>query len=467
MRTRLDFSVAAIVNISPQSLQSLETVQRTCLLSATKCTAQTSTEVLNILTNILPIDLHLKKRAAEYLCRLSSKNNVSSSFYHEWQERSANLNRPVCNPITSFSKMEMAYKQITRMKFVSPLPVTMYSIEQPAFIDQKMLLTYSRNATEQVQNVENIIQSNDYDVIISTDGSSSPSELSHFGLSGAGAVVKLRSTDVNLELRKPICTMTNNYEAELHGIDIAMNYLLEDGTEGSNIIFLSDCTSALDAAFSNSNIREYNNIIHSIRTKRDIVKQRNTNVVATWVPGHNGVQLNEDADRIAKAAASEADNRKIPERTVSLKIVKESAVNKSWSFRYKSTLCDHFIYNITKQPGKWISIPHNRSYHIINQLVSGHNYLNASRSRITGESPDCDCGEPETKQHYLCHCERFTRQRSELLHNINLTLKTNFVSVDEINPSVLFGQCSYLNKGQNIENMNHLLDYINSTGRFK
>ena len=56
IRQRLDFSIAAIVNISAQSFELLGTVQRTCLLAATKCIAQTSTEELNVLTNITPIE---------------------------------------------------------------------------------------------------------------------------------------------------------------------------------------------------------------------------------------------------------------------------------------------------------------------------------------------------------------------------------------------------------------------------
>ena len=158
---------------------------------------------------------------------------------------------------------------------------------------------------------------------------------------------------------------------------------------------------------------------------------------------------------------------KTPERKIALTIVKDLAVSKSWSFRYNELLGDQFIFEICREPGKWNSIPHSKMSHIINQLATGHHGLNASRSLITGGSYLCVCGEPETREHFLHHCEIYTRQRSKWLHNVNLTLLSYYASTSEISPSVIFGQCPDLSRGTNINNLKHLTEFLNSTRRFK
>ena len=329
-----------------------------------------------------------------------------------------------------------------------------------------MVLLYSSDANDQVQNIRNMIHSHVYDIIISTDGSSSPTDDSNLGPTGAGAVINYRGSYTFIELRKSVCILSNNYEAELHGIDIAFDYLIEQQVRNSKILVLTDCIPTLSAAFSNANLEsDYNNIIHTLRKKRDNICKQN-DVLATWVPGHKGVMLNEAADRCAKTAAAQSSTLKIPERKVALSIVKDFATSKSWSFRYKESLSNHYIYEIGKEPGSWNSVPQCPMSHIINQLMTGHYSLKASQSIITGESDLCACGEPETRHYFLHHCEFYMRQRSKWLYNVNLTLLSYFASTAEISPSVLFGQCMELSRKTNLENLRHLAEFLTSTGRF-
>ena len=86
IRARTDFSVVAITNISKASINALETLQRTCLLFASGCLPQSSSEVLNTITKILPIDLHLKKRSAELLVRIASKKSVVNDYFRIWRQ---------------------------------------------------------------------------------------------------------------------------------------------------------------------------------------------------------------------------------------------------------------------------------------------------------------------------------------------------------------------------------------------
>ena len=462
IRTRIDFSIVAITNASTTALKAMETLQRTCLLAATGCVAQTSTEVMNIITNVLPIDLHLKKRSAEHMIRIASKKSVINTHFCSW--RSSEQTR-YTRPVTTFSKMLMVYSQITRSKFVDPLPVILNTVTNPSFLQSELILEFSRDVETQVRNVVSEIESNRYDIIISTDGSAMRSEEgSVLGKSGCGVVVKQGEQMSRLEV--PVCTMSNNYEAELFGILSGLKYLQENHVSSKNILFLCDCIPAFSFSFGCVSVTsQYNSIIREIRSIRDTVAINNV-IRCTWVPGHKNIPLNEEADRCAKNAANDAVNRKTPERSVALTWLKECSITKSWQFRYQNTLCDHFIFSLSRKAGKWFPYSQ-QNYHLVNQLISGQSHLNASRARRLGVSELCDCGEIETREHYLFGCERFARQRSEWLHHINLTLGTDYVSPRCVDVPALFGQSKEVSRETNCQLVKCLLKFIGDSRRFR
>ena len=98
--------------------------------------------------------------------------------------------------------------------------------------------------------------------------------------------------------------------------------------------------------------------------------------------------------------------------------------------------------------------------------MSGHSELNVSRSRRFGESDLCVCQEVETREHFLFHCERFARQRSEWLHGINLVLESDFVSPRLVHPAMLFGQLKDLSKEKKAQLLDCTLKFISNSKRF-
>ena len=76
IRSKLSFSIAAITNINKDSLAECHALQHMSLCPATQCLPQTSQEVLNLLTNTLPVDFVFKERIAEYVVLIQSRNNV-------------------------------------------------------------------------------------------------------------------------------------------------------------------------------------------------------------------------------------------------------------------------------------------------------------------------------------------------------------------------------------------------------
>jgi hypothetical protein len=60
VRSIIDFSIPASVNISEKSLREISTLERSCLIYATKSLPKIDSDVLNLICNTLPLDLHLK-----------------------------------------------------------------------------------------------------------------------------------------------------------------------------------------------------------------------------------------------------------------------------------------------------------------------------------------------------------------------------------------------------------------------
>ena len=112
IRSVIDYSVAAVANINEKSLRDVISLERSCLINATRCFPQTDTNVLNLITNVLPIDLHFKMVAAKKFVQIQSNTNLINLKLSEWLEQSTHNRNGVV--ITTFCKMWMATKQILK-----------------------------------------------------------------------------------------------------------------------------------------------------------------------------------------------------------------------------------------------------------------------------------------------------------------------------------------------------------------
>ena len=74
----MEYGAPVTVGAITECCKEFNEVQRSAMLKATGCVRTTSTESLEILTNTLPIDLHLKLRQAQEVVRIAAKHNQSS-----------------------------------------------------------------------------------------------------------------------------------------------------------------------------------------------------------------------------------------------------------------------------------------------------------------------------------------------------------------------------------------------------
>ena len=71
----LDYGSPVTVEAIIECSKEFNKVQRSAILKATGCVSSTSTESLEITTNTLPMDLHLKLRQAQEVVRIAAKHS--------------------------------------------------------------------------------------------------------------------------------------------------------------------------------------------------------------------------------------------------------------------------------------------------------------------------------------------------------------------------------------------------------
>ena len=468
LRSRLDFSTAAIANVTNDSLAKLTTFQRQCLLFATGCVKSTNLEALNLVCNIQPIDLHMKLKAAEASIKIRSKTTPLNTLYKNWTTK-----RNSERYLSTFTKLSLAKKQITKGRDAEQivLPNVIWDTEEPPFIDTKIVLQPKQTKEEQLQFVLFLLDTNDYDYIICTDGSTLKDNSKILGQTGAAAVIYERSVENEpIIITEKVDLLSHNYVGELKAIELGLRHIEHLGVSYKRVFILSDCVPALNMSFTNTVVKDYAPLI---KVNRKIVKAlqvRKNDIVSTWIPGHSGFPGNEAADKGAKEAAAKSTKRNThTARKVSIMKLKEQILT-NWQFRVNIELSTNRTVAINSAVGRWILPCLNQKYlkHLL-RFATGQHSLRSSEVRWNPncETSSCQCGNLETFQHYVFQCDQYEVSRYALLNKINLVSNEQYARLSDIPLNKLFGQDVSLTRKQNEDLSTAFVTFIGDTGRFE
>ena len=111
---------------------------------------------------------------------------------------------------------------------------------------------------------------------------------------GAGVFIKLPNGHQE-RISRPTGTHCTNYKAETEALLTAANKVKNLIEDNSQIVFLTDSLSALDA-FTNGKLPKLQEALDRINCNR---------LVLQWIPAHCGVAGNETADDLTKEGARE------------------------------------------------------------------------------------------------------------------------------------------------------------------
>ena len=193
-----------------------------------------------------------------------SKNSPINSSYESW--RSSNLRNNKAKIITTYRKLELASQQILQKNLNQHevLKVKLQDTKFPPFLKNSGIIPSEKNKEQQKTKVVSLMmESNEYDFIIGTDGSTLKYDNnSSLGPSAAAAIVFRRDnmrhpTEV---LQRSLESISHNYEAELTGIQLALQYLHDQRITSTKVLVVCDCVPAMEATFTNKITRDYNSV---------------------------------------------------------------------------------------------------------------------------------------------------------------------------------------------------------------
>ena len=471
IRQIMDYSTVAITNISEKQLQKMQSIQHKCLRLITQTLSSSSKEVLNLTTNILPIDLHFKLRASESLARIMSKSSPINTSYESW--RNSNMRSKCTKIITTYRKMELASQQILQKNLNQHevLKVKLHNIKFPPFVQTSVIIPSEKTKEQQkIKVVSLMMESNEYEFVIGTDGSTMKYDNnSSLGPSAAAAIVFRRDN-----MRHPIDTLqrnlgsiSHNYEAELTGIQLALQYLQQQKISNTKVLVVCDCVPAIEATFTNKITRDYNHIImNNKEILNDLEKTSNNKIDVIWAPGHEGIQLNEIADVVAKEEAAKRMKVQRPlERKVVLTHLKQQVL-KNWQRRVDIELSNHQVSEINAAVNTWKM--HNiKGINHLMRLITGHHFLNSFQSKLYPSriSKNCSCGQVETLHHFLFLCQKYMRIRLKWYYKV-VGIIEEIEALNHMSLTTAFGQRDDLSEEKNKLLQESICTYIMETKRF-
>ena len=370
---------------------------------------------MNVITNVIPIDLHFKLKLATKHSQILAKDPLINETYRKWE---TGVNRG--KGISTMCRVWMASKQILKSshKNLRIFSSNVYDERLPTFISSTKMIPAANTKEEQQELVNNLIEVEKFDYIITTDGSTIKEKWESCGMSGAAAVVHKEKISIPAIAKLVVCfgSESNNYVAELKGINIGLKYL-EGVTDPGRVLLLCDCKPALESCFSHFATKDYRHIITENRIRLQNLENRGIDIKAAWVPGHSNFEPNEEADELAKAAARKCRLPLYPCERKEIKNKLKEMVLKNWQDRVNSVMSNQKAQGV--RVTKWFA-PRIDNLHWMWQLASGKNKLNKFMNKIDPDiSPRCLCGEIEDADHFLLSCERYSQLRFNLMMEIN------------------------------------------------
>ena len=272
-------------------------------------------------------------------------------------------------------------------------------------------------------------------VTIYTDGSKTST--------GAGVGVFIPSVQISISRKcsHHLSSFTLELLAILHGLE----WVLKNGSSRKYVL-LSDCASALQSLNASRAFKPMNNLFLNIFSLFEQIISTGIDIALIWIPGHMGIDGNERADKLARAAACGHEGNEDPVE-MSLLEAKSRIRNHCqdrWEQEYTLSekgqhykLFQNSVYNYLP-PAK------NRTQETtLFRLRTGHCKLNAHLFKIgCVNSPNCEiCSCPETVAHFLLKCPRYAVNRSALfgspdLSGIRPTLH-DLLTIPEMIPHVI------------------------------
>jgi ribonuclease HI len=379
IKSRMEYGSELFYTASKTNLKKLESIQYQSLKVCASARHGTSLIALQNECGDPPIHLSHQRNLLRHSTRIKTNkhNPTNKCLVETWQKSKQTTKTKTINAIIAplLPSIEKVYHHIT--------PTIQPWLIKPINIDTGLSTLVSKTkhsipiikqiALEYIAKYQNSIH-------IFTDGSA------HQGNIGSSVY-----TPLNPILNK-LSSDHSVFDAELHAIDLALSWILTQGQSNSPYTIYSDSLSSLKA-IEKINYFYYPGQHHALITYFNKINTLNLNITLVWIPAHSGLVGNENADALAKEAASLTTITPLP---LSLKNV-YSKINthilQQWQTLYNDyNGAAHYkkIEPLTSYKIKYLNKDRN-SEKIITRLRLGKCVTNAYLKEIKKHhSGDCD-----------------------------------------------------------------------------
>ena len=396
----------------------LTSVQRLAMKTITGCFKTTSTAALQHETELLPIELELRKQIAKYLTRVQTLPTKHPT--KTWLLKAVRHQRTT-NSITFMSNLECLVKQYPG--YVMETMEEIHPYVKPPWWSLTNTTTHivSIPKDQAKEQHESSLRENDIPNVIHiyTDGSGIENHI------GAAAYSPTISESAHHYLGK--ADTANVYAAELVAIYLGINIAAKSHERYDKCYIYVDNQSSIQAVDKPRQQSGQYIICNILQRLEELQNQRpSLEFKIAWVPSHKDIAGNEKADEEAKRAALEQLAGESPLHVHKLKSVQTMKINddiskaakKAWNNgkanarQHRKITRPHRLKTGTRLYG---DLPRKQLSNLI-RLRTGHCRLNSylSRRNII-EDPTCDCGRGvETVKHFLLLCKKYEGPRNEL-----------------------------------------------------
>ena len=425
-------------------LRILASMQGKIMRAITGCFRTTAIKALEHETALLSPKWRLTNKILQTITRMmtTAKNHP----IHTWINQALNKGGPP--HMSNLGNLAKNYP-----KYIQPNTEHIATHIRPPWWKQKATTEISPLTKEQAAQAhkQRLNQIPTQDLIIYTDGSG------HDGHIGAA----IYSPSLKATKGEYIGTEDthNVYAAELTAIQMAVSEFERKIDKYSNVYIFTDNQSAIQTIESPK--RQSGQYI--IKGILDIIDRTyaikpTCNIHIEWVPGHENVDGNEQADQAAKTAATPVntlpDIRMRSAQKRSIQTTMKTKWETEWKTEKNTAKC---LRNMSQHPGtttglKLYGTMQQRKHVVwISRLRTGHCHLNEYLHRFKIiETSECECGAgKETVDHFLLNCELYEEERDKLRRR---------VGAQGMRTSALLGDSTIIKD---------TIEYIENTGRFR
>lgn len=417
IRSKLDYGCILYDSAGRDLINKLETIQNTALRLCIGAFRTSPTISILVETNMIPLKLRRKEQIILYANKMLVNNQNTHKYPWKRNTTEAEYLAHPGLPKPLYIRASLYTKELN-MTIPSLLPKKKPTLPPWNNITIKVnmdLAVYEKSTTPKgifrSLFLEMKTKYDDYKSYY-TDGSAMN------GRRGCAIVTN------NKTYRFRLHDTLSIYTCEAIAIFQSLQIIRNNRIETKHVIF-SDSKSAL-LAITNTN--NSNLLIKEIRELITWLITNNYTIELVWIPSHQGIQGNEEADKEAKNAINEPLNNTIRSPQEEVKRYIKIKIKEFWDSHWRNIDSNKLQEIIQSTFEKSVIVPTSRREQVtIARLRIGHTNLTHIHLITKKQRNLCEkCGEAWTVKHLLVYCQELKTERdqSELPKSIRDCLNT-------------------------------------------